>query len=138
MTIEASVYTAIKDASSSPTRGDIVRLLRLDSESVSAALLRLTKKGWIGLSGTRNCTRYSILRDDMPKDGRGKGPGSARGRARSSKFNGEWAPKETGIPAPRPMTALEQAWGWMPLSPILPRADKSVSITGGTVRPQET
>lgn len=86
--------------------------------------------------------RWEIVPGSIaPRDQRGKTAGSLIALRSHSRANMLKLHLKRGYTLrPQPATALEAAWGWMPRtpSPDLCASSNSVSIDGGTVRPQES
>jgi hypothetical protein len=81
--------------------------------------------------GANHWYRRYRATDKPPEDMRGMAPGSLNAlRAKMQK------PKRF-TPNPIATTALEQAWGFLPVSRVAPSNEPCVN-NGGTVRPQES
>ena len=142
MTVQGEVFGIIKAAKKGVDIAYIRGQTSLSNKSIGYALTRLRRTGWIKIRGNDRRAFYTVKRYGDPKDMRGRTKGSlealrlhgngVKGGLRSAVLRGQH-------PRPVATTELERMWGWLPLrSPELPPVSKSVSIVGGTVRPQET
>ena len=133
------VHAALLAADEPISSGEIARKIGANIKSVQSAILRLSKEGKLIKHGTADCnTRWSLTNRKRAKplpERRGKSPGS---RAALKHFGGNsgFGPRNYRnlknvkltsdgklIPRPKPTTALEQAWGFVPASPSFRSVD---------------
>ena len=122
MTFQQRCFLAIRKNGGSASIAFVAGLLAADRERVTVALIGLTRRGWLRRIGLGS---YEIARSGEPVDSRGMSIASqanltAEGRARGAVHLRTKASRKPIIPKPKPKTAIEQAWGFLPRSfPVL-------------------
>lgn len=141
MTIEADVFRLLRrDGPMKPQ--EIVRRLGHSTWGVRHAIYRLRDKGYIERTSK---ARYVVTKRVTPKDGRGQSDASRQNLLLALGREGGYAKARREAeargdvyhPKPRARTALEQAWGFVPVSVVAAENEPCLN-SAGTVRPQET
>lgn len=122
-------YAALAQAGEPISSGEIQRRTGANIKTIQAALCRLKQEGLVIKCGTADWnTKWSLKskRNPMLPERRGKSAGSRKAlklyggnggsgaRNLRNLKNVKLTPDGKFIPQPKPKTALEQAWGWVP------------------------
>ena len=132
MTIEADVFRFIKQHGPVLAR-DVSTRMKLPLWTTRKAIYRLCAKGHIKNIHDGRDGQYVSIKDRAPKDGRGTADASRQNLLLATPGEGAyaWAKKraerrgEQYHPKPQAMTALEQAWGFLPVSRVAPANQES-------------
>lgn len=143
MTIEARAFRCIRSHGPITPR-EVVKRIGHTMWGVRKAIYRLRDKGYVQrVDGAR----FIAIKQRSPQDGRGSAPASRENLALALPGEGAYAKARKMAeargeiyvfrPTPKPATALEQAWGFLPVS-VVDASNETCEDLRGEVRPEKT